>query len=272
MKYIIDEFQSIAHLLNELENRPTNSIFADYDLSSQQIDNDNNPWSGTHTYEEAEELIKFGYDGILDQLKGGLTVPIKAESNVRRPKNDVIGFLPNVPNAIQGLPQSMINVKVVPQKTKVVNIIYAPVSNGGTNPRKFIDAGIKMVNVIHALELNGIRTNLKIAMKFSYSEDEMVAALVTVKHDSEHLNLKKICFPIAHPAMLRRFGFKWLETSPKIQSHSWPFGYGSSNVSDDDRRAIEKKLGNNSTVFTFKGISQLNEDEIMRVILNQKKS
>lgn len=272
MRYIIDEFRNITHLLNELENRPTNSIFADYDLSSQQIDNDNNPWSGTHTYEEAEELIKFGYDGILDQLKGGLTVPIKAESNVRRPKNDVIGFLPNVPNAIQGLPQSMINIKAVPQKTKVVNIIYAPVSNGGTNPRKFIDAGIKMVNVIHALELNGIRTNLKIAMKFSYSEDEMVAALVTVKHDSEHLNLKKICFPIAHPAMLRRFGFKWLETSPKIQSHSWLFGYGSSNVSDDDRRAIEKKLGNNSTVFTFKGISQLNEDEIMRAILNQKKS
>lgn len=272
MKYIIDEFQNITHLMNELENRPVNTVFINEFLSSQKIDDEFRPWSGTRTYEEAEKLIKFGYDGILDQLKKGLIVPIKTENNIRRPKNDVIGFLPNVPNAIQGLPQSMINVKAVPQKTKVVNIIYAPVSNGGTNPQEFIDAGIKMVNVISALELNGIRTNLKIAMKFSYTEDEVVAALVTVKRDSEHLNLKKICFPIAHPAMLRRFGFKWLETSPKIQSHSWTIGYGSSNVYDEDRRAIEKKLGNNSTIFTFKGISQLNEDEIMRVILNQKKS
>lgn len=272
MKYIIDEFRNITHLLNELENRPTNSIFAGHGLDSQQIDNDPNPWSGTRTYEDAEELIKFGYDGILDQLKNRLTVPVKAENNVRRPKNDVIGFLPNVPNAIQGLPQSMINVKAVPQKTKVVNIIYAPVSNGGTNPREFIDAGVKMVNVINALELNGIRTNLKIAMKFSYAGNEVVAVLVTVKRDSEHLNLKKICFPIAHPAMLRRFGFKWLETSPKIQSRMWLGGYGSSNVNDYDRRAIEKKLGNNSTVFTFKGIRQLNEDQIMSAILNQKKS
>lgn len=272
MPYIIDEFRNIIHLLNELETRPTNDVFSRTTLSSQKVESDSNPWSGTHTYEEAKELIKFGYDEILDQLKSGLTVPVKTEKNVRRPKNDVVGFLPNIPNAIQGLPQSMINVKAVPQKTKVVNIIYAPVSNCSTNPKEFIAAGIKMVNVINTLELNGIRTNLKIALMLAYVDDEVVAVLVNVKRDSEHLNLKKICFPIAHPAMLRRFGFRWLETTPKIRSKFWTGGYGSSNVTNADRKIVENKLGNNSTIFTLKGISQLNEDQIMQVILNQKKS
>ena len=33
-----------------------------------------------------------------------------------------------------------------------------------------------------------------------------------MKDYREHLDLQKLCFPVAHPSMFRRLGFKWLET------------------------------------------------------------
>ena len=54
----------------------------------------------------------------------------------------------------------------------------------------------------------------------------MTFATVKVKDYREHMDLQKLCFPLAHPSMFRRFGFKWLETVPGLTEVGWSFGYG----------------------------------------------
>ena len=50
--------------------------------------------------------------------------------------------------------------------------------------------------------------------------------MVKLKNYHERFNLQKMCFPLAHPSYFRRFGFKFLETFPKMTDDTFPHGYG----------------------------------------------
>ena len=266
MNIITEEFSNISNLIDALEQRQVNKVFSHDSLDSQKIENGKDPWSGTKTYSDAVHLLAYGYDDILEQIKTSLNVPVRNIENARIPRNDVVGYLPNVPNALQGLPNSMINIKTVKKSAKVINLIYAPVANASFDPDTFITNGVKILNAINTLELNGIRVNLKIAFKFSRCGSEHVLATVSVKHESEQLNIKKICFPIAHPAMLRRIGFKWLETTKKISSSSWTISYGQSANDSDFKMLFENKIGKNTRLITLQDIVYMDEMEILEEI------
>lgn len=270
MKIIIEEFNDINSLLNTIENRPVNDVFKTKKLSSMNIDE--SLWSGTRTYDESVQLFKYGYTDVLEKVKEKLNMPSKNAENMRIPRNDVVGYLPNVPNAIQGLPNSMINIKFKTGKVKTVDLIYTPVFTGELSPERFIENGVKILNVINNLELNDIRVNLKAACKYSQCEDELTLTTVLIKRYTEHLNLTKLCYPIAHPGFLRRIGFKWLETSPHVKCDWYAGGYGRSIKDDRANKKIETHLKNKSTIITLADILDKSEQEILDIILNHKKS
>ena len=60
----------------------------------------------------------------------------------------------------------------------------------------------------------------------SITKNEMASFTINVKQHSQKLNLLKLSFPLVHPSMLRRFGFKWLETTPDIKDRTFSKGYG----------------------------------------------
>lgn len=228
----IETFNSISAFMNAISSRENNDNMK-RDHSSQRNDYS---FFGTKDYEEATRLITNGWEEKLSEIKKQFTSSIKQNSNgtinKRRTYNHVVGYAPNVPNAILGLPQSMINSQTEAQKVKVVSLIYSPTANCGTDIDTFIKAGIVILNIVHQLELNGIRVNLQIAAKDSMDYgNNFSAVFVTIKNYREALDIKKVAFPIAHPSMLRRFGFKWLETFPNLQG-DFSGGYGHT-VSDE---------------------------------------
>lgn len=258
-KHIIREnFNSIDEMLRILNTRKNNEIMQN-EHSSKQTGHSN--WQGTKTYEEAEELITKGYTKILDEIKSGLKFDATENSKVI-PENNVYGYVPNVPNAIMNLPKSMVYQKRTPKKITTVDLVYCPTANCGTDSKVFVTNGIKILNIINSLEKNNIRVNLKAALKCSKCENEYVLVTVTLKGYKEKLNLQKICFPIAHPSMLRRFGFRWLETTKEITCSAWPFGYGSSNVDYSIFDTKEILLGLND-------IRGMTEEEIIDKILKR---
>ncbi len=73
-----------------------------------------------------EQIIERGYSEPLKKLKQGI---LKIDQNEKeykkpRPKNDFIGFVPNVPNTLMNLPQTMINRERLPQKNKNIHLTY----------------------------------------------------------------------------------------------------------------------------------------------------
>jgi hypothetical protein len=226
MKVIKEHFNSIDEFMKVIESRPNNSAMAGK-YSSMET---GSHFYGTETFEEAKELLKFGYKDILPKVKSGVAENLKrTETRQRRHiENGVVGYAPNVPNAIMGLPNSMINVKSVPQKVKAISLVVGITENCGTETEEFIKSGIAALGVVNSLELQGYRVSLKVACKVSRMESERVFCTVTLKNYRDHLDLQKLCFPLAHPSMFRRFGFKWMETVPGLTNSGWAFGYGQS--------------------------------------------
>lgn len=232
---VYEEFSSIDKLLKTLDSRPNNKIMEDKHFSEQH----DSSFTGTESYQEAVNLLKYGYTDILPQIKREVKknnkILFKNPLHQRKILNMPIGFVPNVPNALQNKPDSMINIVSTPQKKKTLSIIYAMSGNAGEDTDTFIKAGAALISAINLIELSGIQTRLYVdfmpAMAgggfFSSSnERELLAPVLRIKNYGERFNLTKICFPLAHPSMFRRIGFKYLETCPFITNSNFAGGYG----------------------------------------------
>ncbi len=224
MNIVKEHFNSINEMLKIIEARSNNDVMSEKHSS----ETGDKSFTGTENYSEAKELFRNGYTEILPQIKAGVANNLK-QSEIRerrRIQTGVIGYAPHVPNAILGLPNSMILTKSQPQKVKAVSIVVGITENCGTNAEEFIKSGIAALSVVNTLELRGYRVNLKVAFYCASEESERAFGTVTVKDYREHIDLQKLCFPLANPSMFRRFGFKWLETCKGLKNEGWAFGYG----------------------------------------------
>lgn len=224
LNIVKEHFTSINEMISVIESRPNNEVMSGENASHKGSEE----FTGTRSYNEAKELFRNGYTEILSKIKTGVSANLKrTETKPRRTiENNVVGYAPNVPNAIMGLPNSMILTRTLPQKTKTVSIVVGITENCGTNAKEFIESGIAALGVVNTLELRGYRVNLKVAFYVAKCDNDRAFGTVNVKDYREHLDLQKLCFPLANPSMFRRLGFKWLETVPGLQVKNWSFGYG----------------------------------------------
>lgn len=223
-KIIKEHFDSIHQMLNVIESRKNNSVMSSKD-SSQTGDKS---FTMTSSYSEAKSLFENGYTDVLEKIKIGIAANLNKTQveNRRRVRTGVVGYAPHVPNAILGLPNSMILTDAQPQKVKTVSVVVGITENCGTAAEEFVQSGIAALSVVNTLELRGYRVALKVAFWCAEGGNERAWGTITLKDYREHMDIQKLCFPLAHPSMFRRFGFKWLETCPEIQDSDWAWGYG----------------------------------------------
>ncbi|MDE7345422.1 MAG: hypothetical protein K2N48_01630 [Muribaculaceae bacterium] len=213
--------------MDTLAERPNNNFM--WDSNSSRTGS--KEFTGTSSWEEAVSLLKNGYPDYLDDIKKALNKSKKLTSKMYSkmprpvPENHVFGFVPNVPNALRGLPQSMITIERNPQKRKTISILYSIGDACWRDTDDFIDAGVALVSAINMIEASGIRTRLQLGFMPSTQSGEIVFPTVKLKDFGEPFALQKICFPLIHPSMFRRIGFKYLETCP-FCTKDFSFGYG----------------------------------------------
>ena len=231
MKNIVTEhYDSIYDFLKVSKRRSNNNTMRGL-TSSENTDSHN--WYGTSSYKEAEKIFANGYTDVLQQVLDGVaqSEKINAElSNVPKiiPKNSIVGYVPNVPNAIIGIPESMINTSRVVNKVKTINVLYSSTVNGGVECDTIIKAGIAFLTAVKIIEKGGIFVNLDCSGLITTTSKEVAMATIKLKSFHERLDIQKLCFPLIHPSMERRFGFKWLETVPNLTDTKFRDGYGRS--------------------------------------------
>ena len=238
MNIVHEHFKNLHELMSTLEKRPNNYIMRNKHESKEGTSS----FTGTSSYKEAEQMLAHGYTKILPEIKKGMVQANASTSPMqrRRVTTGVQGYAPHVPNAIQGLPNSMIRTDSQAQKVKAVSIVYGMAGLGNVPSSEFIKCGIVVLSIVNKLELSGCRVALQVAFKHSEAGNDIAIATVNLKSYAEHLDLQKLSFPIAHTSMFRRFGFKWLETSPDIKDSENAKGYGATitSSSKDFRDAI----------------------------------
>ena len=251
-------------MLYVLDHRKNNFVMRGrYESADNDFD-----FTGTYSYEEAKKLYREGYTEILEEVKNKVkkivvkyTLDNSSKSNV---VNEEVGFIPNVPNALMNLPASMIHRKPCQRKIRTIKIMYFPIGCCCVNKNTFKKAGITLLAAIQIIELNKIGIKLEIGCKASSGSNEVIACVVNVKNFHERLNIQKLCFPLAHPSMFRRFGFKFNETFPALTDIDFSDGYGRSLSINQLRKYF--KFDKNTIILTALFIEDNLDNNVNKLI------
>ena len=229
-KTVTENFKTLDQFLEASRTRPLNAVFAPMAdrLSSKRDESHKGKdyWSGTATLEDAENVMESGYRDPLEKMKKAI-LSIGQKDNFVKPRtrNDFVGFAPNVPNYLMNVPQSMINRDRIAPKTNTIHLTYSICTASTTKPQDMVKGGIMFISLVNSLEKQGYR--VKIDIMFSTVSNGTTASVnINLKQYGQATNLLKLAFPLVHPAMLRRFAFKWLETTPELKEQSFTHGYG----------------------------------------------
>lgn len=222
-KLIYESFNGLGQYMDIISERRPNRVFSGSSLSS---DERGSGFTLTNSYSDACELARNGYKDGLDKLAAA-NVKTRHMGNAPKalPQISVVGFAPHVPNAITGVPLSMITKQTVEQKAKVISILYYMGGAASVDATEFVEAGKNILNVIYTLELQGYRVALNVLTSFCES-GERACCSVQIKNWRQPSNPLKIAYPLIHPSFFRRHGFRWLETQPELSDRGFIMGYG----------------------------------------------
>lgn len=263
-KIYLETFNSISSMLYVLNHRKNNRVMHDNNSSRKG----SYSFTGTYSYDEAVKLYREGYTEILEEVKNKVkkivvnySLDNSSKSNI---VNEEVGFIPNVPNALMNLPASMIHRKPCQRKIRTIRIMYFPIGCCCVNKDTFKKAGITLLAAIQIIELNKIGIKLEIGCKASSGLKEVIACVVNVKNFHERLNIQKLCFPLAHPSMFRRFGFKFNETFPALTDEYFSDGYGMSLSINQLKRYF--KFDKNTIILTALFIEEKLDNNVDKLI------
>lgn len=224
------------------------------------------------TKEETFRMLREGYQPTVDALKGS----VKVNCSHKRFKsfNDVVGFQPIIPNAIMGLPNSMVNSSMAPIKTKVLDIYYDMTVSAWVDSDDLIKAGQKMLGVILEMEAKGYRFNLYVCQTYGDGKGcDMLC--VKVKSANQPFDLKRMSFPVSHTAFFRGIGFDWYSKFPLGTYRS---GYGTPmyylKSQDEIKGEFKRLFGHGATYFSAQTIVKKKdeaEDYVKGVLTNDNK-
>ena len=218
------EFSSLNDFETYITNTPLNDTFRWAKLASVSGSEE---FTGTHSYEQAVEMFKNGWQSKAEELnkKRKVIQNQVIEAQVQKVLFDVVGFQASVPRYLQGIPTNMVNKKLVPIKQKIVTINKDISYNCGITTEQIVEASIQTLQLVKRIEAQGIRVNLNLIWGVKASGSNEVVK-IRLKSANERVNISKLAFPLVHPSMLRRLCFRYLEVAPTI-THGYLYGYGS---------------------------------------------
>lgn len=256
------EYDSLREFYDYLTKTPFNEAFCWAKHSSVEGDE---YFTKTKNFEEATELFKNGWSDMASKLVQKLKVIESKTEPTMKPRSTlgVCGYQAVVPLYLQGVPNNMMNKKMVPVKQKVITLNKSIDYHAGVKADQIVEESIKAMQIIKKLEAQGYRCNLNIVLGTSagWGKDaKQFLIKVRIKSANEKLNVSKLAFPLVHPSMLRRLFFRFIEVYPHV-TKNFVHGYGAPATSSELRNIFkgEYLLPNfiKKDVNTIKGIEDL---------------
>lgn len=233
------QFDSLQEFYKYICDTPFNDAFRWVSHSSVTGDKH---WTKTESFDEAVQLFKNGWSDMATKLVQRLKIIESKTEPTMKPRNklDVCGYQAIVPLYIQGVPNNMMNKKMVPVKQKVITLNKSLDYSGSTSSDKIIEESIKAMQIVKKLEAQGFRCNLNIALGTTAGwgkEEKQFIIKVRIKSANEKLNVSKLAFPLVHPSMLRRLFFRFIEVYPNV-TKNFVGGYGHPATSNELRNVF----------------------------------
>lgn len=265
MTFKIEMFNSAEEVVEVSRDRELMPKFKD------QRERHEKDFMGVDSYGEACDLLKNGYQPTVEKLNTALKNSVKSSQKRIKFENAVAGFAPIVPLALQGVPNNMLDMRMKPIKCKVVDVYYDMTANCGVDKDDLLKAGQKVLSAIIELEKQGYRINLYAVQDYSDS-DTSDLMVVKVKSSDKPLDLKRISFPLTHPAFFRCIGFDWYSRFP-VGTYRYGFGHSFyyDNSKENANKIAKELFGTNAIIFSASEILKDSIDSIKEVMSNAGK-
>jgi hypothetical protein len=181
---------------------------------SRKLDTRNPPWCGTKDWDGAMLLAREGWREGMEKVQNLLAkIESVTGSMALRPEPvwDVCGGAVDVGRFCSGEPENMIEFQDVeiPAAGKVVSLIVNGCVSGGHSTDLIIKKGTVALALVDALENAGRRVEVTVC--FNHGKWE---AVIPLKASSEHVEMDRLAFMLAHPSTLRRLIFHCMEQEP----------------------------------------------------------
>lgn len=214
-------------------------------------------FTGTRDYETADKLMNYGDSGSLEKMQA-----VKVRKNAgqgteirRRQVNSVVGYAPNVPNYLRGVPVSMIGqTRQRFQSSKVVSVVYNFTVYSGVSQDSITKESAKLLSVITSMERAGYRAGLSVMFSATKGA-ERYNIIIKVKDPGQYMDVRKLAYIFVNPSFLRRHCFRAEETEKEL-TEEWNKGYGM--VSDSN---ICRRIVNNTPA--LKGAKYIGFDDLL---------
>ena len=265
-KFMVERFESASDVVRMANRRKiTDDRFEDKQLADLR-----ESWDGVSSWDEAVNLMTFGYRPFVERLQKKLDFKGKGDGKRIAFRNDVVGFAPIVPLAIMGVPNNMMNTYMKPIKNKVVSIYYDKTASWKHDPEEFEPAGMKLMSVLIDLEMQGYRFNLYVTQSYTSKSCDMLC--VKVKDSNSPLDLQRLSFPIAHPAFFRVIGFDWYSRCPQATYRS-AYGHALAYEYSDDaiNKGFDEIFNEKCVVFLGSRLIDMSEEHIAEAITSANK-
>lgn len=163
----------------------------------------------------------------------------------------------------------MINTRMKPIKSKVIDVYYDKSCGCGTDSEDILKSGLKIVSALIDLELKGYRVNLSVLYS-SFDDGEGDIMCVKVKDARQPFALQRMMFPIVHTGFFRSIGFDWYERCP---TSTYRCGYGRGIGHDDvfkkkRKDYVKTMFSEHAVLFSVAEILEEDEKYIEQVITN----
>lgn len=189
-------------------------------------------WAGTHTFAEALRLARHGWaEGRKQLLQGALDLRDLSGGSlsIRSEDRAVAGSRPDVPLFCAGDPEHMIvpGDRFGPAAPFVDLYVHCSVSDL-VKPADVFNHGIALLSLVDATEAQNRRARVTACFgvdSFQTSDALKFRCFVRLKDHGEPLDLHRMAFGLANPAMFRRLVFALIE---QVHGDDWSTGFGGS--------------------------------------------
>ena len=266
-KVIFNKFDSVEQFSNWLQSTPQTAKGKEFN-SSNEINSWATEFTGTQSFEEAQNLLKCGDKVNADKIAATIR-KIKAQGKGNATRNSLYnspcGFMPIVPKVLAGEPQNMLAIKKQTYKsTKVINIAYNVAVDCTRTAEDLIETAAKVANVIASLEKNGYRVNLYAFSCGIGKRNTAFSLLVKIKDSGKYLDTLRLAYPLVNPSFLRRHIFAYWE---RLKGYGLFKGYNGVITKD---YKVKESPPINASYLSFYNCKGKTEQEITKMIESAK--
>ena len=243
------KFSTMDEFFRFITTAKNNDVFS----GKNESETNSEDFTGTKDFAEAANLFRNGWNAGLKKITAGEGGAFQSPAPRALVRNYYVGACPNVPRALQGLPDAMRQVYRAPQKQRVITILLDMCVSGMMSKERYQKVGGYIYQAIKAIEEQGTRVEIitgfadSISTARARAEELIICPEITLKKASETLDAGRLSFALVHMGMFRRLGFKYIETCPceylfgdKAKDYS-PSGYGIVAMANKDIAARYSK-------------------------------